>query len=59
MGGGGDVLLLGLIHGHYDVKAGDLDVLSYAPNQQDSVNTGIAIVVPFSNIEATIRECEN
>jgi len=57
--GGGGVLLLGLIHGHYDAKSSDIDTLSDSPNQQESVNMGIAIVVPFTDIEATIRACES
>jgi len=56
-GGGPKFLLLGLIHGHYDVEASDVDQLvddATATNQYDRVNTGIAIVVPFNKIDAVI-----
>lgn len=59
MGAGGQILLLGLIHGHYDVKAEDIDMIEdTSKNQHDSINTGIAIVVPFNNIDSTISACE-
>lgn len=55
--GGPRFLLLGLIHGHYDVEASDVDQLiddSSATNQYDQINTGIAIVVPFTKIDSVI-----
>lgn len=50
-------LLLGLIHGHYDVEASDVDQLmndASSTSQYDRVNTGIAIVVPFNKIDSVI-----
>jgi len=50
-------LLLGLVHGHYDVNASDVDQLLHdgsTSGQNDRVNTGIAIVVPFSKIDSVI-----
>lgn len=50
--------LFGLVHGHYDVEAGEIDSLE-TEDRTDSeshnrVNTGIAMVVPFRNIDAVI-----
>ncbi len=50
-------LLLGLIHGHYDVNSSDVDQMGDSgskPGQSDRINTGIAIVVPFSRIDSVI-----
>jgi hypothetical protein len=53
--------LFGLVHGHYDTKASDVDL----PNDDldadltiDRVNTGIAIVVPFHSIDSVIKAYE-
>ena len=46
---------LGLIHGHYDVSYSDVDLDVEGQNQ---INTGIAIVVPFSKINNVIEEIE-
>ena len=48
-------LLLGLVHGHYDVETSKLDAHMQHP---DRVNTGIAIVVPIHNIRAVIDQYE-
>lgn len=53
--------LLGLVHGHYDVNASEIDEAS--PTQLDGltvqrVNTGIAIVVPFHSILEVINSFE-
>ena len=56
-GSGAAVFLLGLVHGHYDVKADMTDVqddgLSF-----EQVNTGIAIIVPVQSINSVIAEYE-
>ena len=44
------ILLLGLIHGHYDVKGADIDEIDEDAGIPDRVNTGIAIVVPFHDV---------
>jgi len=54
--------LLGLVHGHYDVEAaevddGGVDNIDILSVQQ--VNTGIAIVVPFQSIRAVIDAYES
>jgi len=50
--------LFGLVHGHYDVETGEIDSLEVEARtdseSRDSVNTGIAMVVPFRNIDAVI-----
>jgi hypothetical protein len=48
-------ILLGLVHGHYDVEAGDVDE---AARNAESVNTGIAMVVPIHSIMAVIDSYE-
>ena len=55
-------LLLGLVHGHYDVGATEIDRLSDDGTdaaQNDHVNTGIAIVVPFSKIDTVVSAFES
>jgi hypothetical protein len=49
--------LVGLIHGHYDVGTSSIDTLDRdtAPAESDRVNTGIAIVVPFSRVNEVAR----
>lgn len=50
--------LFGLVHGHYDVEAGEIDSLETEDRSDseshDRVNTGIAMVVPFRNIDSVI-----
>jgi hypothetical protein len=54
--------LIGLVHGHYDVKSDEIDAAQPGDKNEDPsadhVNTGIAIVVPFHNIDAAIRAYE-
>jgi len=50
-------LLLGLIHGHYDVNASKIDAGDQA-TQAEKVNTGIAIVVPVRSIMTVIEAYE-
>lgn len=55
--------LIGLVHGHYDVQASELDNVGTEDKEDhlspDRVNTGIAMVVPFHNIEAVIAAHES
>lgn len=48
-------ILLGLVHGHYDVSGDEIDA---AGGQSDRVNTGIAIVVPAHSIVTVIEQYE-
>lgn len=54
--------LLGLVHGHYDVEATNVDCNNMTdsndPLSPERVNTGIAMVVPFHNIDAVIAAFE-
>jgi hypothetical protein len=53
--------LLGLIHGHYDVAAAEVDEIDLGivdTLTTDRVNTGIAIVSPFHSIRAVIEAYE-
>jgi hypothetical protein len=48
---GGNFFLLGLIHGHWDVKLdGEINKLEPTATQEGGVNIGIAIVTPASKI---------
>lgn len=58
LGGGPQQFLFGLIHGHYDVKAGELDATSSTDDQEKHVNTGIAMVVPMHNIFKVVAAYE-
>lgn len=54
--------LLGLIHGHYDVAAAEVDGEDIATSDvltTERVNTGIAIVVPFHSIKEVIEAYED
>lgn len=56
--GGPRFLLFGLIHGHYDVDASELDELdqdTIVSSQREHVNTGIAIVVPFNSFFSVVQ----
>ena len=48
--------LLGLVHGHFDVKNLNEDVVSDSANE--SINTGIGVVVPFHKILEAIEQPE-
>jgi len=54
--------LFGLVHGHYDVEAREIDSIETEdrPDSEshDHVNTGIAMVVPFRNIAEVIAAHE-
>ncbi|HVZ18012.1 MAG TPA: hypothetical protein VG897_12890 [Terriglobales bacterium] len=49
-----DARLLGLIHGHWDIRESDLNNPRYANARLHGVNVGIAIVVPAQKIVETI-----
>lgn len=52
--------LLGLIHGHFDVKVAEIDHSSIDDGlSMDKVNTGIAIVTPANKIQELILMYEN
>lgn len=51
-------MLIGLIHGHYDVGGGETDGIAEDGGAIAHVNTGIAIVVPVTNVEAVLAAYE-
>ena len=56
MGGGSSFYLLGLMHGHWDGSASNLDLVVEDVAGRNQVNMGIAIVVPASKILETINQ---
>jgi hypothetical protein len=50
--GSNRMYLLGLIHGHWDIKekAGDAIVIDEASADEGTINMGMAIVIPFYKI---------
>lgn len=50
--------LLGLIHGHWDVKESEMNKASFMNDRKHGVNYGIAIVVPAIKILETINRPE-
>lgn len=42
--------LLGLIHGHYDVKSNSIDEIDEDIANYEKVNTGIAVVTPITKL---------
>lgn len=54
------VYLLGLVHGHFDTKVGELDISPEggASSEEEKINSGIAIVVPISHVRSIIEEYE-
>ena len=57
-GPGPIVLLLGLIHGHYDVDVLKIDAqIEPAELTPERINTGIAVVVPIERILETFEAC--
>jgi hypothetical protein len=50
--------LLGLVHGHFDVTNLAFDSTSQDANQNEKINSGIAVVVPFSRIDSVVLELE-
>jgi hypothetical protein len=52
------VWLIGLVHGHFGQRASDLDISVEDSNpsfQEESINAGIAIVVPADRIRETLK----
>ena len=47
---------LGLIHGHFDIKAAAVDAAQEVELSPERVNTGIAIVTPFEKVSEVISE---
>ena len=39
-------MLLGLMHGHWDIRESDLNKPSFVHDSQRGVNLGVAVVVP-------------
>jgi hypothetical protein len=56
-GPGPIVLLLGLVHGHYDVDVSKIDAQAEEELTPERINTGIAIVVPIAKILETFDAC--
>jgi hypothetical protein len=52
----GSFWLLGLMHGHWDVNASDIDVIVEDRAHRESVNVGIGIVVPAQKILEVIQQ---
>lgn len=53
-----EIHLLGLIHGHFDLREDSLDTMvedQISAPRTVNVNTGIAVVVPYENISALIK----
>src|SRR5581483_6130068 len=53
---GGPHYLLGLVHGHFDVRMPDIDMDAEDVASRDQINCGIAIVVPVSKILEVLNQ---
>ena len=51
-----NLYLIGLIHGHYDVKSEEIDQLDDADLSVANVNTGIAMVTPFFRLDELVAK---
>jgi hypothetical protein len=51
-------ILLGLMHGHWDIKESDLNKAFISHDRKNGVNLGIGIVVPAQKILETINHPE-
>jgi hypothetical protein len=51
-----ECLLLGLVHGHWDIRESDLNKPSFVHDSQRGVNLGIAVVVPAHKILEVIHQ---
>ena len=58
MTGTGNMKLLGLMHGHWDIKESEMNKPSFVHDRQRGVNMGIAVVVPASKILETVNHPE-
>ena len=55
----GPIFLLGLIHGHWDVKASEIDtVTDTADGDQEAINSGVAVAVPCHKILEVLDRSE-
>jgi hypothetical protein len=55
-GASSECLLLGLMHGHWDIRESDLNKPSFVHDRQRGVNLGIAVVVPAHKILEIINQ---
>ena len=55
---GHGAILLGMMHGHWDIKESDLNKTYISHDRKHGVNLGIGIVVPAQKIWETIRRPE-
>jgi hypothetical protein len=58
LGVGHGVTLLGLMHGHWDIRESELNKPSFSQDRKHGVNLGIAIVVPAVKILETLNQQE-
>jgi hypothetical protein len=58
IGAGHGVTLLGLMHGHWDIRESELNKPSFSQDRKHGVNLGIAIVVPAVKILETLNQQE-
>jgi hypothetical protein len=58
LAGLGRTYLLGLMHGHWDIRESELNKASFAHDSKRGVNLGIGIVVPSQKIIETINRPE-
>ena len=56
LGAGHGATLLGLMHGHWDIRESELNKPSFTHDQRHGVNLGIAIVVPAVKILETLNQ---
>lgn len=55
-GAGLGIILLGLMHGHWDVKVQEMNKARFVHDRERGVNMGIAMVVPAQKIFETINQ---
>jgi hypothetical protein len=56
MSGVGSYKLLGLMHGHWDIKESEINKASIEHDRKRGVNLGIGIVVPAAKIRETLEQ---
>lgn len=55
--GDSTMFLMGLIHGHFDLKSDSIDALGSAKDRDpENINTGIAVVTPVSRLTKLIND---
>ena len=57
-GNGPGVTLLGLMHGHWDIREADLNNPNISQSRKHGVNLGVGIVVPANKIYETLYQSE-